>query len=168
MKYVKVSIITIFMLFVLPFAVAFTNSSRISIIPIANAMNGIQDPNGFADLFWGESLSDVQATHTTKFLEYQSGTASYRIWIPDAHGSLYFAGPVDVRGVFRANKLIYILIRFSKETIPQRVVGMTKLYGAPEEPSKGFYTWKGPFSLIIMCEMNNVGMLTLAEIPQQK
>lgn len=125
-----------------------------------SAMNEIQDPNGFADLRFGASLEDIQASHQTKFLGYQSGTAAYHILVPDAHGSVYFSGSVVVRGVFTDNKLSSVIIAFSQETIPARVAGMQKLFGDYVK-SHGMYQWSGPFSTIIMTSMNGNGMIAI-------
>ncbi len=114
-----------------------------------SAMDMIQDPNGFADLHWDETLQDVQASHQTKLARFVSGTASYHILIPDAHGSVYFAGPVVACGVFKDNKLYAIIIPFSKELMQPRLEGMIKMWGKPDEqPGKDWYEWKGPFSIV--------------------
>ncbi len=113
------------------------------------AMDMIQDPNGFADLHWDETLQDVQASHQTKLARFISGTASYHILIPDAHGSVYFAGPVVACGVFMDNKLYAVIIPFSKELMQPRLEGMIKMWGKPDEqPGKDWYEWKGPFSIV--------------------
>lgn len=126
-----------------------------------SAMDVAQDPNGFADLQLGATVEDIQSSHQTKFLGYQSGTAAYHIYVPDAHGSVYFSGPVVVRGVFTNNRLSSVIIAFSQETIPQRVVGMKKLLGN-YELNQGVYTWKGPFSTIFMLRMNGKGMIAIS------
>lgn len=76
----------------------------------AQAMTLEQDPNGFSDLRWGQTLETVQQSHIVTFMGYYGGSAHYEITIKDAHGSLYFSGPVEVRGIFRENKLIGIQI----------------------------------------------------------
>lgn len=126
------------------------------------AMDELQDPNGFADLRWGESLSDIQATHKTELKGYYSGSAGYHIWVPDAHGSVYFVGPTCVRGVFIDNKLMSVIIAFSIEDFQARLRGMTKLFGTPEYEN-GFYSWTGPFSIIMLTKRNNNGMILLAQ-----
>ena len=140
-----------------------------SITPICEvqAMNMIQDPNGFADLHWGETLESVQESHKTKLIGYQSGTASYHIFIPDAHGSVYFIGPVTVRAIFMDNKLLGIMIPFSKEMFSNRLSGMTKLFGTPENPRDNFYAWMGPFSFITLTQNDKVGIVTLIQKPKK-
>lgn len=127
----------------------------------ASAMDSIQDPNGFADLRFGETIEDIKATHYTKLLGYQSGTAAYHIVVLDAHGSLYFSGSVIARGVFTDNRLSGVIIAFDQETIPKRVAGLQRLLGDYEK-SQGMYKWDGPFSTVIMTRMNGKGMLLIA------
>lgn len=131
-----------------------------------SAMNLLQDPNGFADLRWGEPLKAIQESHVMKLAGYQSGTAAYHVLVPDAHSSVYFSGPVIVRAVFMDNRLVGIIIPFSKEDFHQRLQGMTKLFGNPEKTNSTFYTWKGPFSMIILTVLNNNGIIMLASKPQ--
>ena len=129
------------------------------------AMDMYQDPNGFADLHWGETLEAVQATHKTKFARYVSGTASYHIYIPDAHGSVYFSGPVTLCGVFNESKLYGIIIHFSKELLPERLKGMTKMWGAPKM-YKNVYTWEGPFSLVLVADGPKAATVSIVQKQQ--
>lgn len=140
--------------------------SPIGTVYDVSAMNLLQDPNGFADLRWGEPLTAIQESHRTKLAGYQSGTAAYHVLVPDAHNSVYFIGPVIVRAVFMDNRLVGIIIPFSKEDFDQRLHGMTKLFGNPEKTNSTFYTWKGPFTVIILTELNDNGIIMLTAKPQ--
>lgn len=126
------------------------------------AMDMYQDPNGFADLHWGETLEAVQATHTTQLARYISGTASYAIHIPDAHGSVYFVGPVSLCGIFNEGKLYSIIIPFSKELMSDRLAGLTKMWGPPRK-YKNVYIWEGPYSYVFLDEGPKVATVTLAQ-----
>lgn len=132
-----------------------------------SAMEALQDPNGFADLFWDEKLSDVQDSHQTKLLGFNNGIAAYHILIPDAHGSVYFQGPVTVRGLFAANKLFGVMIAFDKSQMSRRVQGMTKLYGHPDKEENGAYAWEGPFSFIMIAPQEKAGIITILAKPQK-
>ena len=72
----------------------------------AQAMTLEQDPNGFSDLRWGQTLETVQQSHIVTFMGYYGGSAHYEITIKDAHGSLYFSGPVEVRGILERISLL--------------------------------------------------------------
>lgn len=120
----------------------------------AEAMTLEQDPNGFSDLRWGQTLETVQQSHMVTFMGYYSGSAHYEITIKDAHGSLYFAGPVEVRGIFRENRLIGMQIPFDAEQFSARLSALTKLCGTPENNGKGVYMWDGPSTAMIMFQKN--------------
>lgn len=132
-----------------------------------SAMEALQGPNGFADLFWEEKLTDIQDSHPTKLLGFSNGIAAYHIQIPDAHGSVYFQGPVTVRGLFAANKLFGIMIAFDKSQMSRRVQGMTKLYGPPNKEENGAYAWEGPFSFIMIAPQEKAGIVTILAKPQK-
>lgn len=132
------------------------------IITTIQAMDMYQDPNGFADLHWGETLEAVQATHKTKLARYISGTASYAIHIPDAHGSVYFIGPVSLCGIFNESKLYGIIIPFSKELMSDRLAGLTKMWGSPRK-YKNVYIWEGPYSYVFLNEGPQVATVSLVQ-----
>lgn len=114
-------------------------------------MNEYQDPSGFADMHWGETLKDIQDSHQTKLEGFQNGSASYSILIPDAHGSVYFTGPVTVKGLFMDNKLYSIVIPFSKGEATERLLGLSKMWGMPKElKANELYSWEGPFTLVYL------------------
>ena len=121
----------------------------------------LADPNGFADLRFGETLEDVQASHETKFIDGKNGKALYAILVPDAHGSLFFIGSVFVKGIFWNNKLGAILIPFDKELFTERLEGLRKILGEYDGSDPGVYTWKGPFSIIMLGKMGGKGMLSI-------
>lgn len=130
------------------------------------AMNMYQDPNGFADLHWGETEETVKKTHKTKFARYISGTSSYYIYIPDAHGSVYFSGPVTLCGVFNDNKLYGIVIPFSRELLSARIAGLTKMWGAPKK-YREVYIWEGPFSLVLVTDGPKAATVSIVQKQNQ-
>lgn len=130
------------------------------------AMNIYQDPTGFADLHWGETLEAVQQTHKAKFARYMNGTASYHIYIPDAHGSVYFSGPVTLCGIFNENKLFGIVIPFSRELLSARIEGLTKMWGTPKR-YKDVYIWEGPFSLVLVNDGPKAATVSIVQRPNK-
>ena len=129
----------------------------------AQAMTLEQDPNGFSDLRWGQTLETVQQSHIVTFMGYYGGSAHYEITIKDAHGSLYFSGSVEVRGIFRENKLIGIQIPFAAEQFSARLSALTKLCGTPKNNGKGVYMWDGPSTAMLMFQKDYYeGVIVLA------
>lgn len=157
-KHLKIALASVLM-FSAPTLTCFISTTPLPIE--VSAMNALQDPNGFADLYWGETLASVQEDHMTKLAGHQSGSTAYHILIPDAHGCVYFEGPVIVRGVFIDNKLCAIIIPFSKEMFPERLKGMSKLFGPPNKKSTDFYAWDGQFSIVLLTKANNRGIVML-------
>ena len=133
-----------------------------------SVIDSLRELNGFADLRFGETLSAIQESHQMKLVGYQTGTAAYHVFIPDAHGCVSFSGSVVVRAVFMDNKLVGVIIAFDKEMIPERLRIMRALYGNYSEPSIGTYIWKGPFTLIIMQELNGKGVISLMGLPRKQ
>lgn len=131
-------------------------------------IDSLRELNGFADLRFGETLSVIQKSHQMKLVGYQTGTAAYHVFIPDAHGCVSFSGSVVVRAVFMDNKLVGVIIAFDKEMIPERLRIMRALYGDYSESSIGTYIWKGPFALIIMQELNGKGVISLMGVPRKQ
>ena len=91
----------------------------------AQAMTLEQDPNGFSDLRWGQTLETVQQSHIVTFMGYYGGSAHYEKKNKDAHGSFYFFCPVVVCGVFFEKKLIGIQITFCVEKVLARVSSLS-------------------------------------------
>ena len=68
------------------------------------------EPNGFVDLYWGESISAVQSTHPTQIIAESNGQVAMNVGIKEAGGNLYLRGPVVVQAVFKNDQLIFIMI----------------------------------------------------------
>ena len=150
-KYLKIALASVLM-FSAPTLTSFISTTPLPIE--VSAMTASQDPNGFADLYWGETLYKIQESYETKFQrDDHSGAVNYQILIPD--GSGYFPGPTVVNGTFVHNKLYGMLI----------LNRMTKLFGSPKERGKNgsadYCSWDGPFSSIFLCSDNDKGTIIL-------
>lgn len=131
-KYLKIALASVLM-FSAPTLTSFISTTPLPIE--VSAMTASQDPNGFADLYWDETLYKIQESHETKFKgSSQSGAVTYQILIPD--GSSYFTGSTVVYGTFLHNKLYGIMIPFSGEMFPEYLNRMTKLFGSPKKGVK--------------------------------
>lgn len=120
----------------------------------ANTKVGIMknDPGGFADLYWGETLSQVKNSHQTKYLGTVKGSEQYAVSIKDAKGCMYLRGPVFVVAVFFNQKLgavrIPIFGGYSAMISP-----LERLYGTPEFEN-GLFTWEGENTDMIFAATN--------------
>lgn len=160
-KYLKIALASVLM-FSAPTLTSFISTTPLPIE--VSAMTASQDPNGFADLYWGEPLYKIQESYETKFQrDDHSGAVNYQILIPD--GSGYFPGPTVVNGTFVHDKLYGILILFRGEMFPEYLNRMTKLFGSPKERGKGgsddYCIWDGPFTSILLSSDNNKGAIIL-------
>lgn len=160
-KYLKIALVSVLM-FSAPTLTSFISTTPLPIE--VSAMTASQDPNGFADLYWDETLYKIQESHETKFKgSSQSGAVTYQILIPD--GSSYFTGSTVVYGTFLHNKLYGIMIPFSGEMFPEYLNRMTKLFGSPQkrgkEGSTDYCSWDGPFTSIFLGSDNDKGTIIL-------
>jgi hypothetical protein len=142
-----------------------SNYIPFSPLPTVSAMTNSQDPNGFGDVHWDETISDIQSSHKTTFLGRNDDAAHYSVLIPDAKGSLNFEGPVTIRAIFIDNKLFGIEILFSGDQFETRLAGMTKMLGTPVK-RRGYYIWGGPLSLIILLPYKEDELIILAKNQQ--
>ena len=160
-KYLKIALASVLM-FSVPTLTSFISTTPLPIE--VSAMTASQDPNGFADLYWDETLYKIQESHETKFKgSSQSGAVTYQILIPD--GSSYFTGSTVVYGTILHNKLYGIMIPFSGEMFPEYLNRMTKLFGSPKkrgkEGSVDYCSWDGPFTSIFLGSDNDKGTIIL-------
>ena len=162
-KYLKITLASA-LIFSAPILTNFITTVPIPIeVSAMDVMRDTRDVNGFADLYWLETLASVQKDHMTKLVGHQSGFPAYHILIPDAHGCVCFEGPVVVRGVFSMdNKLWAIIIPFSKEMFPERLKEMSELFGSPNKIATNFYVWEGQTSIVSLTKANNQGIVVLS------
>jgi len=130
-------------------------------VPVGTFLN---EPAGFGDLYWGESLDEVTRTHDNKYLGEVSGSEQYGVMVKDTHGDLYLRGNVVVFAVFWDGKLhalrIPLMGQYSKIILP-----LTQMYGMPEFDNS-IYTWKGNKSFMMLGPTNkeqNDGMIYLVD-----
>lgn len=65
-------------------------------LPVTMAEAYPNEPNGYASLYWGEDISQVQQSYETSFLQYTDMGAEYLVTIPDAKGELGMLGRVYI------------------------------------------------------------------------
>lgn len=130
----KMSLVSMFVFFMLLVVPTFS---------YVNANIGIMknDPGGFSDLYWGESLNEVMSSHQTKYLGNVQGSEQYAVGIKNANGCMYLRGPVLVFAVFFDHKLGAIRIPIFGE-YSAMISPLEQLYGTPEF-NNGLFTWEG-------------------------
>lgn len=118
--------------------------------------------HGFADLYWGETLREVQGEYKTGFVEYAAGGTRYFIEIPEAHGFLGFEGEAVPVAHFAAGRLESLRLSTGEPAACR-----SKLTGAFGEPEviKGkeytSYLWSTRDSTILLRAAGKSGTLFL-------
>ena len=74
------------------------------------------EPNGYASLYWGESVNQVQLNYHTSYLRYTNRGVAYLVNIPNANGELGMLGQVSIICYFDStNSLRSITIFMPRE-----------------------------------------------------
>lgn len=158
MKKIFFSLLTFLMMTI---GVAFAAEGTDQNVPVGTFLN---EPAGFGDLYWGESVDEVTNTHDSLYLGDVSGSAQYGVMVTDTKGDMYLRGKVVVFAVFWDGKLHAIRIplmgQYSKIILP-----LTQMYGMPEYKNS-IYAWKGEKSDMLLGPTNmekNDGMIYLLD-----
>lgn len=110
-----------------------------------------KDPNGFCDLFWGETIKEVQGEYKMRFVEYKDGQARYAIVMPDAQSPL-FADKFKVAFLtFRAGKLVTVVVASTQPASTMSRI-LTQLYGKPDITRGHDNLWLGSKTGILVNE----------------
>lgn len=134
------------------------------------AANGTMknEPNGFVDLYWGESVEAVKNTHPTQLVSASNGQVALKVLIKDAAGNLYLNGPVVVGALFKDNELRIITIPVHNRLM-ERLSHLESMYGTPQY--NGAYEWQGKRTHMIFMVGNaekGDGMIMLADATKRK
>ena len=65
-------------------------------LPITIAKAYPNEPNGYASLYWGESVGQVQLNYNISYLRYTNRGNAYLVTIPNANGELGMLGQVSI------------------------------------------------------------------------
>ena len=125
-------------------------------------INMKNDPGGFPELYWGQTLDVVKSLYQVKYLGNVKESEQYAVSIPEAKGNFFLHGPVLVFAVFFDGKLgaIRVPVMGGYSYIIQPLITM---YGQPKQKDK-LYIWHGPKSIMILAPTNlkkNDGMIYL-------
>lgn len=106
-----------------------------------------EDPRGFDDLYWGNTIEEVKEKHPLQLRTRKNGWVQYMFSIPDVQNGLFLKGPVFGSAKFDDGKLECVEI-LRKESNPELIAEMKKQYGSPAYIKKDFYMWVGPYTTI--------------------
>ena len=122
------------------------------------------EPNGFRDLYWGETLQEVQKSHKTKYLTYYApeNSVMYAIPLTDKNISGVYSNDNIIMISFWNNQLYSITINFpeitieqSNETYQKLINSLSIAFGQPSSYNvyspkyhQNLTTWNGDNSII--------------------
>lgn len=139
MKFIKQIIMTILLLVVPVSGLAFQN-----------------EPIGFRDLYWGETLKEVKQGREVQYFDYlpKANSVMYSVQLnPDESKTLSrvpIAGGV-VSTLFWNDKLWRIALFFNEEdAFSDLKFAMTQLYGEPQTNGENYCRWRGETTFIAL------------------
>lgn len=133
------------------------------------------EPNGFRDLYWGESLEEVQQTRHLSFLGNTHSIAKAEVYVTFLRedeekvvSGIPIAGERLVLG-FKENKLIAIVAAFHDiDNCWEYLKGaMERLYGKAEFIN-GDYMWTGTKTMMLLERNFLSGQIRLCMVDLQK
>lgn len=114
------------------------------------------EPNGFRDLYWGESLEEVQRTRTLRFIDTNNMVHADRYWadLREDEETVLSGIPIDGKLLglaFQQNKLIAVGIIFQDidNNWDYLKGAMERLYG-PATFGGGNYVWPGNQTVMLL------------------
>ena len=126
------------------------------------------EPNGFRNLYWGETLQKVQQNYTTKYLNYYApeNSVMYTIPLTDKNISGVYSNDNVITLAFWNNQLYSIAIDFPEITLEQSTETYKKLisslsiaFGQPSiynvyslEYHQNCTMWSGDNSSILLAQ----------------
>lgn len=120
------------------------------------------EPNGFRDLYWGETLGEVQRNRETRYDSYVQVTNSvlYAVKLNEKEPQVLSNVPIwgnVFLAAFWNDKLWNVTLFFDgKEAFERLKWAMTELYGASKEVG-GDCMWIGNKTVIMLLRMNSAG-----------
>ncbi|GEM_PF-3151567 len=127
------------------------------------------EPNGFRDLYWGESLEKIKQTRNVKYLNYNAKTnkVSYIVYFREDEPSHLSRVPVTGRAMLASlwnNRLTDITLYFyEKNAFSDLKYAMHSMFGKPFMDLNNQIYWAGNKTVIILMapENNNPCILYL-------
>lgn len=110
------------------------------------------EPDGFGDMRWGDSVKKVSERYASRYLEKtQAGGALYAVRFSDFKKILGIEGPLTVMAAFDAKgKLVQINVPLATDTADEAAAAFSEytgnletLCGAPERKDDAAALWQG-------------------------
>ncbi len=114
------------------------------------------EPNGFRDLYWGESLEEIKQNREVKYLSYteKTNSVSYAVFLREDEPHVLSNVPIWGNGfvaVFWNDKLTNIYIYFvEKDAFTDLKYSMRTLYGRPFMETPTMIIWSGDSTVITL------------------
>ncbi len=118
------------------------------------------EPNGFRDLYWGETLEEVQQNRETKYYSYVHETNSvlYAVKFDEKEPQVLSNVPVwghAFLAAFWNDKLWNVTVFFDNERAFERLKwAMSQLYGTPQEVDEACM-WIGNETMIMLLKADS-------------
>lgn len=118
------------------------------------------EPNGFRDLYWGETLEEVQQNRETKYMGYskENNSVTYAVRLNDSESHVLSNEPIYRRAFlaqFWNNKLWGITVFFKKDdSFDSLKSAMTILFGNPEDNLTSC-AWLGDETMILLDKVDS-------------
>lgn len=114
------------------------------------------EPNGFRDLYWGESLEEVKQGREVEIFKYDEQTNSVTYWVHLNSDEPKTLSQVPILGeclgtTFWNDKLWVIALFFNEEdAFSDLKFAMTQLYGEPQTNGENYCRWRGETTFIAL------------------
>lgn len=119
------------------------------------------EPNGFRDLYWGETLEEIQETRETTYLGYSETTNSvtYLVSLSDNEIKTLSGEPI-LTGCFVVslwnNRLWDVQLYFYEDdSFSSLKMAMMQLYGYPKRNEEKSCRWTGDTTMILLKRIND-------------
>lgn len=118
------------------------------------------EPNGFRDLYWGESLAEIQEKRTAGYLMYRKGTnsVSYVVRLNADESQTLSGVPILMGGIMVSlwnNQLWEIQLYFDGEdSFNSLKNAMVLLYGYPTNSNENTCAWIGDKAMLALDKLD--------------
>ena len=140
-------------------------------MPVYMAEAYPNEPTGYALLYWGENINQVQQQYRVGFLEYTERGSTYSVYIPNANGELGMRGSVLLSchfdNYFGLNSISIPIPRDSNQiasSFRNIVRNIAAVCGEPSSLNNGIALWNGNSTILgvmvgpggIMIDINRI------------
>lgn len=139
-------------------------------MPISFAEAFPNEPAGLGQLYWGESLKQVQKTYGTEYLgtAYNNMASNYIVKIYDPNGQLGINSPIETICMFTQGKLFAIIVvhPVRPERLDKVYASAKRYFSAQYGPAVNhgqFESWVGNTTTMILSKHPEAVFIILAD-----